>query len=200
MSIVHCNNFHYYDDEKYAACPFCAEAGSGALPDPGSGGLEDERTSAFLNEGGEDQTVGSWDLDPCERGASSEKTVGYMEERLHLDPVVGWLVCVKGEEKGRDYRLHAGRNFVGRAEHMDVAIYDDPEVSREDHCSLIYDPLHGDYLLFPGSGGATFFDGNPVREPVLLRDGGEIGIGGALFIFIAFCKGGQSWGLTTDQT
>jgi hypothetical protein len=157
--------------------------------------MQDAPTSAFAVGGSEDVTVGYADGSPfgADRCGEDERTVGYVESRIDMDPVVGWLVCTDGEERGRDYRLHSGRNFVGRAAAMDVIICDDGEVSRENHCSLVYDPLHGEYLLAPGHGTLTYKGGEPVRETVPLRDGDEIGIGDSTFVFVAFCKDGRRW-------
>jgi hypothetical protein len=178
MGIVQCGNGHYYDDEKYAACPHCS-----AYP------VQDEVTSAFIEEGSEDLTVGFADAGAYE---ADDRTVGYIESRIQMDPVVGWLVCTEGEESGRDYRLHSGRNFVGRSEGMDITVYDDGEVSREGHCSVVYDPLHAEYLLAPGS-GATYLRGSALVEASPLNDGDEIKIGSSKFVFVAFCKGGRGW-------
>lgn len=32
-----------------------------------------------------------------------------------FDPVVGWLVCIKGATKGTDYRIHSQNNYIGRS-------------------------------------------------------------------------------------
>lgn len=59
---------------------------------------------------------------------------------LNPDLVVGWLVCVSGPARGRSYELHAGRNFIGRAAIMDVALPEDTAVARERQASVIFDP------------------------------------------------------------
>ena len=44
-----------------------------------------------------------------------------IEEALFLkeeNPVCGWVVCVAGPRKGKDYRVMAGKNFVGRAKNI----------------------------------------------------------------------------------
>lgn len=37
-------------------------------------------------------------------------------------PLVGWLVISAGPLKGRDYRLHEGRNVVGSGHYVDIFI------------------------------------------------------------------------------
>lgn len=67
----------------------------------------------------------------------NDKTVAVHVFENGIEPVVGWLVCVNGEEKGRDYRLIRGRNRIGRDSDMDVTIRKDQKVTREEHCSVV---------------------------------------------------------------
>jgi hypothetical protein len=76
---------------------------------------------------------------------------------------------------------------------MDISIVDDPEISREKHCSVIYDPKHSEFLLASGEGTNTYYRGKAVTDPVTLSDGDDIGIGASGFVFIAFCKGERNW-------
>ena len=72
--------------------------------------------------------------------SAQNKTVGYYHKKVGIDPVVGWLLCVDGPEKGRDYRIRSGRNSIGRAENMDICISGDSSISRERHAIIAYDP------------------------------------------------------------
>lgn len=48
---------------------------------------------------------------------SVEKSQEEIEDILFLEeenPVCGWIVCVKGPRRGKDYRVMDGKNFVGR--------------------------------------------------------------------------------------
>lgn len=80
-------------------------------------------------------------------------------------PVVGWLVCTEGVNKGTDYRLHQGRNFVGRSSEMDVCILGDNTVSRSSHAIVVYDPRSNVYLAQPGSSKELFY----VNDKLVLR-------------------------------
>jgi len=175
MAIVQCENGHYFDDEKYSACPHCGDF-------EGDG----DSTMSFVEEEGRAQ-------EKLAEMVSTEKTVGFFQGRLKADPVVGWLVCTSGPERGRDYRIHAGRNFVGRSYKMDISIQDDPAVSRENHSSIVFDPRHGDYMLVPGEGTNTYINERPLTEPERLENGDVIGIGDSEFTFIAFCTGERTW-------
>ena len=39
-----------------------------------------------------------------------------------VNPVVGWLVCLEGPDRGHDYPLRAGTNAIGRSPSMEVCI------------------------------------------------------------------------------
>ena len=67
-----------------------------------------------------------------------DKTVGIYSRFTGNDFVTGWLVCTKGAERGRDYRLHYGFNRIGRGLMMDVCILEDEMISRNMHCSVVY--------------------------------------------------------------
>lgn len=190
MSIVRCPRGHFFDDEKYDSCPNCM----------GNNGpkwqMEDEKTislDAFGNgeikklhltaqEPAKQSIKGSWD---------SEKTValsGYGSEQL----LVGWLVCICGEMKGKDYRLYPGFNRIGREISSDICIQD-PEVSRENHCSLVYDEKSGQFYVVPGKGTLTYLNEEAVQEAVKLQEGDKIRIGGSTLELAAFCKGEHTW-------
>ena len=99
MAIIRCPNGHNYDGTLYGKCPIC----------------EMENKNDFSD--GSDKTLKLNDVpDEATRklcNAEDEKTISAFTNRLETDHVVGWLVCVKGPGRGRDYRLRTGRNFIG---------------------------------------------------------------------------------------
>ena len=50
-----------------------------------------------------------------------EKPWESFRRKSGIDPAVGFLICIEGPDRGADYRLVAGRNFIGRLPSMDVA-------------------------------------------------------------------------------
>lgn len=121
------------------------------------------------------------------------KRLQFMFLRTGIEPVVGWLVCVNGEEKGRDYRLIRGRNRIGRDSDMDVTIRKDQKVTREEHCSVVYDEKSNLTFLVPGNGTLTYYKGEMLRQPQQLCSGDAVEIGETKFIFISFCEGERVW-------
>ena len=94
MAIRQCTRHHFYDDEKYKVCPICLSLSS-------------------QNHENEDRTVAY--TTPLDDAA--DKTIGYqaLKDDAVAKPTVGWVVCVKGKNCGRDWRLHEGRNDIGTA-------------------------------------------------------------------------------------
>ncbi|MDO5145539.1 MAG: FHA domain-containing protein [Eubacteriales bacterium] len=129
-----------------------------------------------------------------QRGEREEDvTFRYELEESGLEPVTGWLVCVSGKEKGKDYRIEAGFNYVGRGRKMDVVLSDDLSVARERHCAIVYDKKSNETFLTPGKGAETYYKKKLVTKPVKIYSGDEIELGETKYIFISFCEGGRSW-------
>lgn len=181
MAIVKCGEGHFFDNSKYDACPHCADAEGTALLGDQNIAVQVLSAEAHHNKQFE-QAAGS-----------DEKTVGLFVKKKGIDPVTGWLVCVEGEERGRDYRLHSGRNFVGRSYKMQVCIADDDSVSRENHCSVVYEPNKAVFLLVPGLGTNTYLNGERLDNSSALRAGDRLGIGSSTFEFIPYCGADRRW-------
>ena len=77
-------------------------------------------------------------------------TVGYYAQVLGVEPVVGWLVCIRGAYRGESFRLKSGRNFIGRAANMDIVLGADHSVSRLRHAAVVYDPRSRAFIVAAG--------------------------------------------------
>lgn len=109
-------------------------------------------------------------------------------------PVVGWLVCVKGNNIGRDYRLVAGRNFVGRALEMDVCIKGDNSVSRSSHAIVVYDPRSNVFLAQPGDAKELFYiNGELILSPTKLNALDKMSLGETVLMFVPLCCEEFDW-------
>ncbi len=196
MAVVRCPEGHFFDDQKFDSCPHCM----GGIPKPPSPGavraLADQQTVAKASS--DDvarRALAQRQLNSFAQGGAKrdEKTIGLFQSQKGYDPVVAWLVCVEGREKGRDYRLHAGRNFVGRAYNMDVSLPDDEQVHRDNHCSIVYEPRNSVFMLVAGEGSVPLLNGDQVREAAGLSEDDIIEIGGSRFQFVPFCKERRTW-------
>lgn len=191
MAIVKCENGHFFDNNKYASCPYCVK-------------LENERNryeeqirdqvTMMMPKGEHEEqpdavTVGLYETLP----GDDQRTVGVFGRQSGKDFVTGWLVCTKGSEKGRDYRIYNGNNWIGRGYQMDICIVDDPSISRERHAVLVYDHKSNKFFLSPGSGTITMVNQEILTKAKELKSRDRITLGESEFTFVPFCVEGETW-------
>lgn len=187
MKLRQCSKGHYYDEETYGDnCPHCQLLGSSAGTMMMGGG--DQKTVP-QDKSGKDKTK---DLTYAPPILDEEKTTGMVN--TEADPVVGWLVCIKGNNLGSDFRLHAGRNFVGRGQSMDVCLLGDPSISRSSHAVIVYDPKSGSYLAQPGESRELFYmNGKVVLESIELHAYDVLELGNSSLLFLPLCGEKFDW-------
>ena len=173
-----CDNGHFYDENRFDSCPYCRE-GSGVGKTVAASTLG--KTVAAMPGGAIADTDRS-------------KTVGIIKKDIGIDPAVGFLICIAGPNRGRDYKLAAGRNFIGRAAAMDVALTDDDTVSRESHALVTYDVKHNRFSLSPGqSRGITYCNDEQVEMVRPLKAYDIIEVGKSRLIFLPLCGENFRW-------
>ncbi len=197
MELIECVKGHYYDKDKYSTCPFCSgETGI----DRSVGFGDDEGKTLSYDESKDKEVTQAFDwnkntpADPTSSGtteANANPFGAVPSERF--EPVVGWLVCVEGPERGRDYRLLAGKNYIGRSVTMDVSIPDDNRISRDRHCAVIYDPRSYMFFVTPGDSALTTVNGEALLMPKAIKDNDVLTCGDTKLCFISFCKEGRDW-------
>lgn len=117
-------------------------------------------------------------------------------------PVVGWLVCIKGQEIGKSYNLKKGRNRIGRAMDMDVKLLNENSVSRICQAVLIYDSKAREFYLLPGeSDSLCYLNDKALYERTALSDRDTIEFGDSgknRFMFVRFCNQDFDWNMTEE--
>jgi hypothetical protein len=120
-----------------------------------------------------------------------------VEELLFLEdvqPVCGWFVCISGPRQGKDYKIKTGKNFIGRADDMDIQILGDNKISRRNHGIIVFDPKKKEMVLLPGeSNGIVYHQGDAVYTPKVLNTYDVIELGDSKFLFIPFCGEQFNW-------
>ncbi len=189
MDLKRCKNGHFYDAEKYSNCPHC-DGGYGMNPtitipsDPGNDsvtipGIEQEPTIPDIGA-----TLGN---------NKGNVTISYYEDLGEEQPVVGWLVCIKGKNLGKDFRLTAERNNIGRDMDMDIVL-DDNSVSREKHAIVSYDHVNNIFTALSGMSGSNYYlNGNPVYMPTPMSAYDILSVGKTDLLFIPFCSEKFTW-------
>lgn len=127
--------------------------------------------------------------------AAADKEV--LEELLltqETSPVCGWIVCISGPRQGKDYKIRTGKNFIGRADDMDIQILGDNKISRRNHGVIVFDPKKRETVLLPGdSNGLVYHNDGAVYTPVVLNAYDVIEMGDSTFVFVPFCGEHFMW-------
>jgi len=198
--MTRCPEGHFYDPTKHGACPWCA------LPPNAEKGPEKTRpVHPGAAELGPPPLPGSAmppPIPPAPAGGARPgvtRRVGVETMAGKNDPVVGWLVCLEGPDRGRDFRLHSEKNFIGRSPTMDVCIGGDDTVSREKHGVVIFDPKkHSFWALSGDSSGLVYLNGEIVNSPTEMKRDDVIEVGQTKLVLIPFCDGKYSWHTETS--
>lgn len=207
MEMRKCENGHYYDASVNMSCPYCGMVTSGATMPLGQDVQGDGGKTLPLNA-----MEGQGSTMPLDNGIKSSltasmaygysgtvdeddgRTVAIIKKNMGIDPVVGWLVCVNGEEKGRDYRIHADNNFIGRSERMDICIRGDETISRENHAIISYDMVEKIYYFSPGDGRSIVrYNGKAIFQTTEIKSHDHIVIGKTELVFVPFCTEDFTW-------
>lgn len=193
MNLTKCSNGHFYDKDKYDKCPQCQ------FWDP-----EGSNETVVL-PAGQEMTVPINIYSPGSGNSfgPSEGTVGMYSGRrsktaesmdIPVEPVVGWLVSVKGKSFGASFPLHSGRNFIGRDRSNDVCLPGDTSISRQCHAIFVYDPKGKSFIIMPGTSRELFYLNDKVVlgvEEIKMYD--RISIGHTDLIFVPLCGEEFSW-------
>lgn len=168
MKLERCENGHVYNAARYKECPYC---NSDRLEDVE---LRDEAIDLVQDDG--------------------DKTVAYWANELDVEPVVGWIVCISGYDKGKDFKLKTEKNFIGRGPEMDVCISGDNSITRKNHAIITYNPKQRVFMMLPGEGtGIVYVQNEAVYSPRQLNPFDVIEIGNSKFVFVSLCGDNFDW-------
>lgn len=144
----------------------------------------DEETLAAVES--QQQQQNSRDID-------SIKTVSKFAGQGGVEPVVGWLVCIKGNNYGKAFEIKSGQNSIGRDSGMRICIKEE-DVTREKHAFIIFEPKKRQFFLRGGDGsGLTYCNEDMVTGMVQLNSYDKIQFGDAEFLFVPFCGEQYIW-------
>ncbi|MEE8340429.1 MAG: FHA domain-containing protein [Xanthomonadales bacterium] len=117
------------------------------------------------------------------------------ENQALKDPVAGFLAVISGPGRGSVSMLHYGKNSIGRDVSQAIALdHGDRRISRENHCTVTYDPLNRKFYLQQGDGNKlTYLEGQPVLAPADLAAGNQIRVGDTVLRFVPLCGEDFDW-------
>jgi len=210
---VYCPRGHLYDS-SLPACPYCSPNSGkdlGATEPLNSGGVgetlplrkENQQPTPPPNQGNIGPT------EPVNQNSRNDRTMGktvfagdlnilpnasktQINIQQSVRPVVGWLVCVQGDDLGKDFRLHSHFNHVGRGEDQDVRLTD-KSISRQ-HFTVSYDMLNDVYFAEMGRGQTfVYINGQPLGARTILNKGDRIRVGETMLVFIPLDRQCVQW-------
>lgn len=128
-------------------------------------------------------------------GSSSARTQILREANVEVEPVVGWVVILKGPGRGGFRPVFPGMNSVGRAPSQRIPLdFGDETISREEHAFITYDDeTRTFYLQHGGKSNLVRLGGKPVLQPMELKPNDHFRIGATTFRFVACCGPEFSW-------
>lgn len=121
-------------------------------------------------------------------------TVGYYAQVLGVEPVVGWLVCIRGAYRGESFRLKSGRNFIGRAANMDIVLGADQSVSRFRHAAVVYDPRSRAFIVAAGDARELcYLNGEVVITSNIMKAYDVLSLGNTDLMLMPLCGEHFTW-------
>lgn len=221
MEFKQCSKGHFYDPSVTDTCPQCAaEAAAGNQPfqfDMGATApvsMEDYAATESVSPSGGSYQGNNMDMGETlppkqengfltgEFGVGGNGVEDYSDATqptivagmAGFSPVAGWLVCVDGPAKGTDYRIRAGYNYMGRAEHMDICIAGDNHIGRDRHAMIAYDQEERVFFFGPADGKSIVrLNGKMVMVPSELHAYDIITIGSTKLMFVPLCGERFNW-------
>lgn len=187
MNLQRCENGHFYDADRFETCPHCNQT---------------DISTVMETEGGSKEYT--MPMDPIEPDVpvpttttvdDSQATVGYWDiPNIPNEPIVGWMVAIEGPHFGQDFRLKTGRNFVGRANGMDVELSQDNSVSRDKHAVVLYEPKSNLFLVQPGDAKELFYlNDKVVLSATEINAYDVLTLGNTKLLFVPCCSDKFNW-------
>jgi hypothetical protein len=184
MAMTRCTHGHFYDAAKHTTCPYCG-VGADAI---------EGKTRRVPDRAG---VAAAAPAAPAPATPAAEPGVTravFRDASTGTSPVVGWLVCTEGPDRGRDFRIHGEKNFIGRSPAMDIAITGDEAVSREKHASVAFDPKRRAFWILPGEAqGLVYLNEQLVNTPMQLKARDIVEVGKSKLMFWPLCDDTFHW-------
>lgn len=142
------------------------------------------------------QTRSPWDNRKTQPDENVTTPAWDQKEYQH-QPVVGWLVCIEGPDKGRDFSLHGAKSSIGRREGSSIRL-EDPKISRDGYPALIVYDDRKSHKFYLASGDASArnnveLDGNMLLGQSVINPYDEIRIEDTVLVFVPFCGEDFYW-------
>lgn len=216
MEVIRCNKGHFYDSEEYSTCPYCSGAAGGKSRMP-----EDiVPTDCFVHSGPVADLIPP--TAPANTGSASRPTepvdgrpkgqkypltkmtdVQLSGKTTWIDSgmpsggkadLVGWLVCVEGPSRGKDYHIRNQNNYIGRSANSDISIPDDSTISMDHSANIVYNYKNRSFFFSPMMGkNPVWVNEELVVNTVQLQAYDVLQVGVTKLMFVPLCSDRFDW-------
>ena len=198
MELKECGHGHIYDASLYYSCPYCASRNRAINFEQYAGTGGSNSTPVKRNEPDEiGKTVPVYNVFKREEKVPAEKTAP-VEEKPQMpeqtDPVAGWLVCISGTNRGKNYCLFEKNNYLNITTGEGMRVETENNIS-SDQVRIDYDRKHQDFYLFPAPAGliTPYLNDEIVDMPKRLSAYDRIELDTTKYVFVPFCSRNFSW-------
>ena len=195
MAVIQCPNGHSYDNAKHARCPYCTGSQTIGVTVPldasveagGAPGMEFPKTMPVKGQ------IKAEPVGETEPYQNVTKALEINDQGVSA--VVGWLVCIEGKKKGKDFRIHGQRNFIGRGGSNDICIDFDDSVSTVDNVIISYNDKNNKFYVQIGEHqkNNVYLNNEMLLMPTELKENDVLELGGTKLKFRSFCNDSFKW-------
>ena len=189
-------NFEQKEGDEAVSAPLPAENKEEPAKTPGNTEEPEVRSlTEAINEVSFTGSIG--EAKKMAAGNDDDGVTRIIFDELADNLVLGWLVAVNTEIKGKVFTITETRTTIGRSdlEHpVDIDLHQDRAVSRGIQAVLAYDPLNKKFFI-NAAGGKTpvYANRQMVMVPVELSAGDIIMLGETSLVFAPLCCDKFSW-------
>ena len=110
------------------------------------------------------------------------------------EPVVGWLVCIKGAHLGECFNIYSGKSSMGRSNTNRIVFSKDGQISRDKHAFIMYEPKKREFFIQSGdSSGLTYLNEENIIGSRKIEAFDILELGGSQFVFVPLCSEKFAW-------
>lgn len=132
-------------------------------------GAKDRKMGLFGRKGKGTEAPTPEPMGPDDEGVEKTRALNVDEMfEPEIQAVVGWIVALEGEQKGRDFRLTSGKNVIGTSADCDVVLTDRYMSSR--HATITYDSGRFTLVDLDSTNGSFVNDKKATREELIDND------------------------------
>ncbi len=117
-----------------------------------------------------------------------------------IEPVVGWIVVIKGPGRGAARPFVTGRNAIGSAASADIPLdFGDPAIVASGHAYVVYDEEERAFFVEDGKQKVVVrLNGKLLTETMPIKHGDTLRIGATTLRLVALCGPEFDWNDTDD--